>query len=47
MVQQKIAKSKREAEDLLKQGWSIKHSTSQGQGYSGGKTCCLVVYFFH
>ncbi|MCX6812782.1 MAG: hypothetical protein NTW79_04195 [Candidatus Berkelbacteria bacterium] len=28
-------------DSLLKQGWQIKSSANQSQGYSFGKTCCL------
>lgn len=42
---QKIVESKQEADELIKQGWVVKHSTAQGQGYSTGKTCCCAFIF--
>ena len=42
---EKIIRSKREADKLLEQGWTIKHVNTQSQGYSAGKTCCLGCLF--
>lgn len=42
---EKIVNSRVEVDELLKQGWTIKHTNTQSQGYSTGKTCCLGACF--
>lgn len=42
---ERIVNSRKQADELLAQGWTIKHTNSQGQGYSCGKTCCLGAIF--
>ena len=48
MLQQKVLRisqrnkqHQKELQRLLSDGWVIKSSTSQSQGYNAGKTCCL------
>lgn len=36
---------RRHLDQLLSEGWKIKHSNSYQQGYSCGKTCCLGFIF--
>ena len=31
---------------LLSEGWQVKNTSSQEQGYDAGKTCCLGCLFF-
>lgn len=38
-------KDKQRLEELLAEGWKIKSSTNQSQGYGLFKTCCLGFIF--
>lgn len=38
-------KDKQNLEQLLSEGWKVKTSTNQSQGYGFFKTCCLGIIF--
>lgn len=44
-VQQSHRTQELALESLLNEGWTIKSSTNQSQGWSFGKTCCLGFIF--
>jgi hypothetical protein len=51
VIVQKIIRTTKGSKDpqvkkLLHEGWVIKTSHVQAQGYAGGKTCCLGCLFF-
>lgn len=50
MIKQTIIKTTKGADDpkikkLMLEGWKVKSTHSQGQGYSASKTCCFGCLF--
>ncbi len=44
-INSKNKSDQRMLDDLVEQGWKVKHTNTQSQGYSFGKTCCLGFIF--